>query len=306
MDASIIIPSKNRLDVLFYSLEYTVSAVKDLDVEIILINDGDQEINIPLQWKSKISIHKNPKSGVASARNLGARLASTGLLIFMDDDMLIHKGAVERAIAISKDYPDSTLNINWIYTPELLKKITKTKFGRYLHNFGFTSLKGWNKEQPWNEEELFENIGITSQFLAIHKDTFNLVGGYDETFPHAGYEDYDFSKRLKKQGVRFYIWPKDIIYHHETDRHELYKWLDRKKRGGETRKHAVLRGNNELALHYSSLKSIILTLLVITKRIWIAFLNMLPNLRILDGIYGKLVNILLATSIFEGYTKIKG
>lgn len=303
MDASIIIPSKNRIDVLNYSLEFTLKAIENLEVEIIIINDGEQDIPIPSEWKELVTVHKNPKSGVASARNFGAHIAKSDVLIFMDDDMLIHRSALLKAIEISKEFPDSTLNINWVYSPELLDKITKTKFGRYLNNYGFTSLKGWNRDQPWNENQLFENIGITSQFLVIKKDVFNLVNGYDETFPHAGYEDYDFSKRLKNKGVRFYIWPKDIIYHHETDRQDLTKWLDRKRRGGETRKHAVKRGNTELTLYYSSPKKILLTILVITKPLWIIILNFMPNIRFLDSFYGKLVNILLATSIFEGYTK---
>ena len=179
----------------------------------------------------------------------------------------------------------------------------QTKFGRYLDNFGFTSLKGWNRDEPWNDNELFENTGITSQFLAMHKETFYSVGGYDESFPHAGYEDYDFSKRLKAKGIHLYYWPKDIIYHNETDRQQLSTWLERKRRGGETRKHAVLRGNKELELHYTGVKKVILQLLTFSKKFWIGFLDLLPNTRLVDGFYGKLTNILLATSIFEGYTK---
>ena len=192
-----------------------------------------------------------------------------------------------------------------MYTPELLARILQTKFGRYLDNYGFTTLRGWNNNQPWNDHELFENIGVTSQFLAIHKHIFNLVNGYDESFPHAGYEDYDFSKRLHEKRVHFYIWPKDAIYHNETDRHELSQWLERKRRGGETRKHAVLRGNQELELHYSGLKKITLQCLSETKKGWIALLGILPNIALVDGFYGKMVNILLATSIFEGYTRVK-
>lgn len=305
MQVSIIIPSKNREKILFNSLKYAVDAIQEIEAEIIIINDGDNDILIPEIWKSKVRVIKNPKSGVASARNLGAKNAKSDFLLFMDDDMLIHKNAVNKVIAFLQENENATININWIYTPELLQQITKTKFGRYLDNFGFTSLKGWNKEQPWNENDLFENIGITSQFLGIQKNTFNKVNGYDETFPHAGYEDYDFAKRMSENGIKFFIWPKDIIFHNETDRHELSKWLDRKRRGGETRKHAVIKGNTELALQYVGLKKLILQSLKASKNFWIGCLNALPNIKILDGFYGKMVNILLATSIFEGYTKIK-
>lgn len=305
MQASIIIPTKNREAILLNSLKYAVKSIEKIDAEIIIINDGDNEIHLPEEWKSKIRIIKNPKSGVASARNLGAVNAVADILIFMDDDMLIHESAVKKVIGYIQHNTTSTININWIYTPELLEQLIQTKFGRYLYNYGFTTLKGWNKDQPWDDNELFENIGITSQFLGINKIPFQSVGGYDETFPHAGYEDYDFAKRLHKKGIKFYVWPKDIIYHNDTDRHELAKWLERKRRGGETRKHAVLLGNTELELHYIGIKKIILQFLVTTKTFWMSCLSVLPNTKMLDGFYGKIVNILLATSIFEGYTKIK-
>ncbi|MDB5227223.1 MAG: b-glycosyltransferase, glycosyltransferase family 2 protein [Bacteroidota bacterium] len=305
MTVSIIIPTKNREQILFNSLEHTVKAIEDIDVEILIINDGDKELLIPVDWMSKIRVIKSPGEGVAAARNLGAKIAASDLLIFMDDDILINEHALKKTIELANQYPDSTININWIYPPELLANIIQTKFGRYLDNHGFTSLKGWNNGQPWNAHELFQNIGITSQFLAIHKHVFNSVNGYDETFPHAGFEDYDFAKRLRENGVHFYIWPKDSIFHNETDRHELNPWLQRKRRGGETRKNAVLRGHQELELHYSGIKKMILLFLSFSKDFWICFLNILPNYKWLDGFYGMIVNALLATYIFEGYTKMK-
>lgn len=305
MTASIIIPTKNRERILFNSLEPAVKAAAEVDVEILIINDGDKEILIPKDWSLKVRVIKSPGEGVAAARNLGAKIAASDLLIFMDDDILINEYALKKTIELANQYPDSTININWIYSPELLKDIMQTKFGRYLDKFGFTSLKGWNNGQPWNEHDLFQNLGVTSQFLAIHKHVFNGVNGYDETFPHAGFEDYDFAKRMREKGVHFYIWPKDTIYHNETDRHELKPWLERKRRGGETRRNAVLRGHKELELHYSGLKKIILLFLSVTKNFWMWFLDALPNSKPLDGFYGMIVNALLATYIFEGYTKVK-
>lgn len=305
MQASIIIPSKNREALLLHALQYAVKAVENLDAEIIVVNDGEGDIPIPEAWKNKVRVLHNPKNGVASARNLGAANADSELLLFMDDDMLIHQAAVQKIIELAEQHPGDTININWVYPPELLQQLLLTKFGRYLDHYGFTTLKGWNAGQPWKEDELFENAGITSQFLAIYRKVFLAAGGYNEGFPHAGFEDYDFSKRLKKQGVHCYIWPRDTIFHNETDRHDLRKWLARKERGGETRRYAVSQGNTELALHYHGLKRLILQLLAWTESFWIAVLEALPNLKILDSLYGKLVNILLATAIFKGYTKNK-
>ncbi|MFN8237980.1 MAG: glycosyltransferase family A protein [Chitinophagales bacterium] len=81
-----------------HSLQYAVKAIENLDAEIIVVNDGDKAILIPDEWTSAVNVVKNPKSGVASARNFRAANAKSGLLIFMDDDMLIHENAVKRAM----------------------------------------------------------------------------------------------------------------------------------------------------------------------------------------------------------------
>jgi GT2 family glycosyltransferase len=306
MQASIIIPSKDRQHILLHSLAFTVRAVEHMQVEIIIVNDGSSAIPIPAEWRPVVSVIQNTgKGGVASARNTGARHAVSDLLIFLDDDMLVHEAAIKRIIGLAEKHPDDTININWVYPPELLRQILKTKFGRYLHHYGFTTLKGWNHDQPWNDRGLFENIGITSQFLAIHKKTFYSVNGYDESFPHAGFEDYDFAKRLKAKGALFFIWPDDTVYHNETDRLDALKWLQRKERGGETRKIAVMRGNAELRLYYAGVKKFILSFLAATRGFWIAVLRALPNVPWLDPLYGRLANVLLAASIFKGYTKIR-
>ncbi|HRH58554.1 MAG TPA: glycosyltransferase family 2 protein, partial [Chitinophagales bacterium] len=116
MEASIIIPTKNRETILLNSLRYAIKAIATINVEIIVINDGDNEIVLSEEWKPKIRIIKNPKSGVASARNLGAANAISDILIFMDDDMLINENAVKKVIEYIYQNTSSTININWIYT----------------------------------------------------------------------------------------------------------------------------------------------------------------------------------------------
>ena len=96
-----------------------------------------------------------------------------------------------------KKYPGSCINPNWVYPPELISTIQQTQFGRYLIAFGFTTGKGWYNNSSWNDHQIFESYGITSQFLLLSKFLFDKAGGYDERFPHSGFEDFDFAKRSK-------------------------------------------------------------------------------------------------------------
>jgi glycosyltransferase involved in cell wall biosynthesis len=300
---SVIIPSKNRVEMLRESLQHLVRCINGFEVEVIVVNDGDDRIyslrkNFPI-----IKIIQNPGSGVASARNTGARLAAADLLLFLDDDMWITEPVVERILVMHSKHTKMALNINWIYPPKLSKQIQATAFGRYLDHFNFTSLKGWNTSNPWNDEQCFETIGITSQNLSIRKETFLNVGGYNESFPHAGFEDYELSKRLVASGVKIFINPVVMMYHNEADRQQLRPWLDRKKRGGETRAVAVALGHLELEIKYSFIKKSILRVIALFRNIlvWFAANSITDKFSILDVVTFKIINVLLAVSIFDGY-----
>lgn len=303
MDFSIIIPTKNRAKILAESLVYVLQSIENYDVEVIVINDGDENITLSDEILSRIKIYKNPKSGVASARNLGARISSCERLIFMDDDMWMQKDnlpALEKAISIQNN---SCINLNWTYPPGLSVTIKKQKFGRYLEHYGFTSLKGWSKGLYWDDENMFKTEGITSQFLFIPKQIFETVGGYNEEFPHAGFEDYDFAIRLKKMGVPFYIYPKSFLFHNEADRVDAKNWLARKMRGGETRKYAVAFGYKHLELNYNIFKKIIYKVCILSYPILFFLEDKIPNYSFFDKIYFKLINLLFGAHSYEGYQK---
>jgi glycosyltransferase involved in cell wall biosynthesis len=305
MELSIIVPSKDRKSILLHSLEKAYQAIEGVAAEIIVINDSKTEdVEIPSYWKDKISVFNNPKSGVASARNLGAAKASSGLLLFMDDDMWLFKENVQAVFSLHHQLgASSCLNLNWIYPPSLSKQMERSQFGRYLKHFGFDSLEGWRRGASWNGQEVFPVEGITSQNLSINKSDFNKAGGYNEGFPHAGFEDYDFSRRLLGVGIQPYIYPLSMMYHNEEDRMDVEAWLARKKRGGETRRVAVEMGYQDLKIHYGFVKSSLYKILVPLQPTLFSLLSMIPNVKSLDGVYFRLLNTMLGTTSFEGYHK---
>jgi len=303
MVISIIIPSKDRAAILSESLDKAYKAIANIPGEIIVVNDSKTEdIFIRPEWTDKVKVFNNPKSGVASARNLGAHNASAELLLFMDDDMWLSSNNVKDIISLHQRFARKVcVNLNWVYPPALAKQLKNTQFGRYLNYFGFDSLEGWRRGALWSSTELFAVEGITSQNLSIKKADFINAGGYNENFPHAGFEDYDFSKRLNAAGIQPYIYPLSLMYHNEADRMEVKSWLDRKKRGGETRRVAVEMGNPELAYPYGFLKSTIYRGLIKLEPLLFKCVASIPNLPIFDPLYFKIVNTLLGTAFFAGY-----
>ena len=299
---SLIIPTKDRVCILEQTIIHAKEALASYDSEIIVVNDAEQELDLPNNLSAGLTIVRNPNQGVASARNYGASLAQGEWLLFLDDDMLIQHSNIEEVLLLAKSKPKSCYNVNWEYPDSLKNQLLNTQFGRYLNYYGFTSFRGWHKNSSW-DNNVFLSSAVTSQFLFIHKDIFQHIGGYNEDFPYAGFEDYDLTQRLIRHQIEIFIQPNTMAYHNEVDRNNIEQWLARRKRGGKTRQVAVKLGYSELTLKYNKLKSQVYEFVLSKKRFIIKILYSIPNNKALDKLYFFLINLLYGASVYEGYCK---
>jgi GT2 family glycosyltransferase len=238
---------------------------------------------------------------VASARNYAAKMAQGSVLLFLDDDMLISKENIETTLTLHEKYRNSFINLNWTYPPELIEKIKQFSFGRFLIHYGFTSLKGWNGNSNWNNNELFKVHGITSQYLSCKREDFYASGGYNEGFPFAGYEDSAFSETVNNKGFNIFIYPLSTLYHNETDRVDIKPWMARKTRGGVTVRTAFELGYKAQVHQYSWFKKIAYSSLIPMKPLLYGIYKALPNRKIFDFFSHRIIKLLLGIHIFDGY-----
>jgi glycosyltransferase involved in cell wall biosynthesis len=300
---SVIIPTFNRNDLLVNCLSSLLTKIDSL-IEIIIVNDSEQNtIDLPIHLFSKqVKIYSNPKQGVASARNYGASKANGDLLIFIDDDMLVNSEAISSCVDFICKNEKSVYNANWEYSSESNEILNKTSFGRFLISIHFNSLKGWNNNpKDWSINRYYKCDGITSQFLGIKKIDFEEVGGYNENFPFAGFEDYEFWIRLKKQGINAFIDTQVLITHNELDKLSPKQWFARKFRGGITQKVAVDLGFKELKRNESRLKSIVFNILYIIQPTILFLIN--RKTKILDRFSFKVFKALTGANLSKGYSK---
>lgn len=299
---SIIIPSKDRLDIIKQCLNNIAVSIQDYDIEVIVVNDS-KVLNLKeaLSNYSNVQVHDNKKSGVASARNFGASLAKGQWLLFLDDDMLVNKECFQIYTTYTSMQEPFTANIDWVYPPEVLANIKKTAFGRFLIQYGFTTLKGWNNFIEYPNNQMIKADGITSQNLLMRTSDFKTSGGYNETFPMAGFEDYAFSTELKKKGFKMYIDTRAQMYHNEADRQTPEQWYQRKIRGAQTRKVAVELGYKELEIQYSGLKHLFYSFYNVSLAVTNCLLFISTKSKRFDFFSFKCYKFLLGLSIYKGY-----
>lgn len=302
MQLSIIIPTKDRGPIFLETLENAVEATRHLDAEIIVVNDSStSELTVP-PYLSKVTVLQNAKSGVASARNTGARKATGTILLFLDDDILVNRTSVDQILKLHETFPASCFNLNWTYPPSLEAELTKSSFGRLMKRKGLDHFKGWYNDVSWVDHNLFHSKSVASFHLSIHRLDFERTGGYNEAFPFAGFEDHDFPQRLRKAGISTYIDSRVTVFHNEKDKVKVENWLVAQGRRAITRRIAAQEGYRELMLRYPWWKIVLFTALHPLSSIDVKILRLIPNKKSADGVYGLVLGFFVASRIYFGYS----
>lgn len=201
MRISVVIVTKNRKDYLLRAIESVVNQTRVAD-EIIVVDDAsnyDIESTIKSLNIKKIKLIINTESlGGAVARNIGARASSCDVLMFLDDDDAWEKNKIEKQVPFFLDNEDVVVVYSGrkIVRDDDLNKILRTSV---------------SKKEGDLSNIIFEKnyVGITSS-VAMKKEVFDKVGGFDENLPCR--QDYDLWIRMTKNG--HVIWDKEysVIY----------------------------------------------------------------------------------------------
>ena len=221
MKISIIIPVYNNLVLTLNCLESLAgSSYYCNDSEVIIVDDGSDDGTEAYFTKvrppsHRLVYHRNPGNlKFAGACNTGAKLARSEYLIFLNNDTIVTQNWDKHLLAVLENdrdawiagakllYPDRTLQHAGVYIPEL----SPVSFG-HVYN-GFPSCF-----PPANLEK--ELLCVTAACLAIRKEDFDRLGGFDEIFQNGG-EDIDLCLKVIQKGKKIIYQPLCEIIHLES------------------------------------------------------------------------------------------
>lgn len=209
---SIIIPCHNGQQYIDRCLK---SILKDKagKYEIIVINDFSQDKTQTVLRKYAKSktvqiINKGENIGPAKARNLAVKLAKSKYLLFLDADTeLVTKNLREIPEKFKKNRSLGAVQV------KILKgKTNQTETaGHFLSFAGFPYEIGVNEdERKWRSE--LDIFAGRSAGLAVRKDVFEKVGGFDEDYFIYG-EETDLCWRIRLAGYNIIYFPEITIRH---------------------------------------------------------------------------------------------
>ena len=281
---SIIVPTYNRFEIVEETILKIISI--DLEFELIIVNDGEK---LPFSISHpKLKILENPKRGAASARNFGASHAKYDILFFIDDDMWITAESLQAIEKLRQQqfFITNCTILNWRY-PD------------YLLNSNYHNLEGRLK-QKINKNEIFMRItSIGSGSFAISKETFEMVGKYNDNITFQG-EDIEISSNLNKHLIPILLYIPITCFHNQKDRLDIKGYLDREQRG-----YFSQFQNNNLSFKPNKIKQIIFSFLIPFNTLFLLLFNILPNKPQYDRIIFRTIGTLTSIAYFKAWYKAK-
>lgn len=163
------------------------------DSEIILVDDASARAPSVVQSHESLRLFRLAKnSGPAAARNHGARHARGEILFFVDADVVVDAGALER-VQKTFDEQAELAAVFGSYDAEPRSKGMVSQYRNLLHHF---------VHQNGDPEATTFWAGCG----AIRKSVFEQIGGFDEKrFAKASIEDIELGYRLRAAGYRIWL-----------------------------------------------------------------------------------------------------
>jgi glycosyltransferase involved in cell wall biosynthesis len=175
--------------------------------DVVVVADGDgtgvEQALEAVRTSLSLTVLRQERAGPAAARNLGASRARSDLLAFTDDDCIPDPGWLEALAGAVERQPDAIVGG---LTTNALRSNAYAEASQVL--VSYLCLR-----------EL-EQVGgpsfVTSNNLALTRDTFVELGGFDACFPRAGGEDRELCERWSSLGGAVRHEPAAVVRHAHT------------------------------------------------------------------------------------------
>ena len=211
---SIFIPSWNNLAFLKLCVE-SIRKNSTYNHQIIVhVNDGSDGT---LEWVKKEGIdytYSEQNIGICFAMNMMRTKVKTDYILFLNDDMYVLPFWDKVLYDEIKNLPDNLffLSSTTIQPHTQGKSIVLANYGDTIETFQEEKLLTEYMDYPMNNW-----MGATLPPNIVHRDIWDLVGGYSIEFSPGMYSDPDFTAKLYMCGIRFMKGLQaSRVYHFET------------------------------------------------------------------------------------------
>lgn len=235
-EISIIIPGYGKADYTLRCLKSLASGATNCSYEVIVVEDASGDSSAEkLRHVNGITLIWNQENlGFLRSCNKAAQQARGQFIYLLNNDTVLLPGALEALVQTAKAHPEAgVVGSKLIYPTGLLQEA-----GGIVWSNGDAANYGRNQD-PYEPRYnyLREADYISGASILLRRDLWNDMGGFDERYAPAYYEDTDLSIRLQKKGLPTLYEPRSVVVHCEgvsngtsTDHGiKAYQVINRKK-----------------------------------------------------------------------------
>jgi len=180
------------------------------DAEIVVVDNAsdDESLHTALSFRGRVDLVRNSiNRGLGAAINQAFQATKASCVLVLNPDVCVTPGAVHYLERWMGSHPKAGAiggHVNEKYLPRRLpttSSLVRENLGAPVRPKLPAGMEPFEVDQP------------AGAALLIRREAFDEVGGYDEQFHPAWYEDVDFCRRLKTAGWSTYFAPQARFLH---------------------------------------------------------------------------------------------
>jgi hypothetical protein len=227
LDLSVVIANRNGAKVLSSCLD-SLRRSQRISLEVIVVDDASMDGSRELVARGypEVRLVELPQNlGFGAASNRGAAISAGRYILFLNNDTIVHKGALEDLVTFADSHPELRIGA--------LGLILRDGSGKAIHSFGsfpspFRQFQLWTARFFGGYEAILRRRAIrlrlshfpvdyiTGAALLVPRAVLKRVGGFDEGF-FLYFEDTELQSRMARTGYGRYVLRGPRIVHFGAD-----------------------------------------------------------------------------------------
>jgi len=224
-EASVILVSYNTRDSLCACLDSLYAAIGSRSIQVIVVDNNSRDGSADMvarRFPQVELIRSRTNLGFAAGNNVGFKRAYGRYVILLNPDTLLHKAAIDNAIANMDANPAAGLAGGRLLGrsgadepsarlfPSLLNEVlvlsglaARFPRSRFMGRF----------DRTWADPSEAASVDwVPGAFTVIRANALVKVGVFDERY-FLYYEEVDLCRRFKEAGWQVWYWPDIVIRH---------------------------------------------------------------------------------------------
>jgi GT2 family glycosyltransferase len=196
-------------------LDSLAAASVDYAVETIVVANGTSEeaLSVLEPRDDIVLVRSGTNLGFAGGNNLAADLARGRFLLLINDDSTVEEGFVNRLVATAEADP----TIGAVGGRILAADGSLQEAGSVLLRDGWATHVGLGLGPDTRAFDYVRDTDyVSANGMLVRRSAWDAVGGLDERYFPAYYEDVDLCLALRRQGYRVVYEPRARVHHLES------------------------------------------------------------------------------------------